>query len=161
MDVTLKAILIGMAVFIALLVMWLIAKKKKPESSSSTTGIIAGFTGNTDTQPVQVIDAAGERGNVEAEVRMLLDYGNKGAAIRVLREKLGLDLKDAAELADRMEHGAPIPAQASAPSSANDPDRDLRELVENGHLIEAIKLARERKGLDLKAAKAYVERLSA
>lgn len=160
----------------ALIVLWWAARKKKPvpstddiadsvasPHSSRNASPVESFTGNTEVQPVQVIDDfTGERsniaqGNLEAEVRMLIDYGNKREAIRVLREKLGLDLKDAADLADRLEQGATLPAANSDP--AHDADHDVRDLVANGHLIEAIKLVRERKGLDLKAAKAYIERL--
>ena len=100
-------------------------------------------------------------GNFEFEVRMLIDYGNKNAAVRVVREKMGLDLKDATELVEAMERGAPIPLQPAAASSAqaNPLDNEARELVADGKLIEAIKLVREQKGLDLKAAKQYVEQL--
>jgi len=94
-------------------------------------------------------------------VRILIDYGNKTEAVRIVREKLGLDLKDAKELVDKMEQGAPIPAvnDAAAATPADDGDNEARQLVTSSILIEAIKLVREQKGLDLKAAKAYVERL--
>lgn len=38
-------------------------------------------------------------------------------------------------------------------------DREIRHLLQNGKKIEAIKLVREQRGLDLKAAKDYVEGL--
>lgn len=100
-------------------------------------------------------------GDIDLEVRMLIDYGNKIEAIRVVREKLGLDLKDAKDLVDAMERGSPIPLAAGNPAAhqRDGTDQELRQLVNAGQLIEAIKLAREQKGLDLKAAKAYVERL--
>lgn len=162
----LKPLAIGVAVFAVLLVLWLFGRKKRGDDS--TTAPASTFTGNA-AEPMQPIDAfAGEKSNIppgafEAEVRMLIDYGNKIAAIRVVREKMGLDLKDAKDLVDRMEQGAPISAATDGPphasAAADDTDRHARTLIDKGHLLEAIKLVREQKGLDLKEAKAYVDRL--
>lgn len=159
------AIAIAVAVFIAVLLLW----RARRRSNHSATEGQQPFTGNVQsgTSATNVADAfAGNKsnippGNFEAEVRMLIDYGNKIAAIKVVREKLGLDLADAKDLVERMESGAPMPIDSNvAPvKTGGDPDFEARQLVQNGHLIEAIKLVRERKGLDLKAAKAYVERL--
>ena len=38
----------------------------------------------------------------QAEVRMLVDFGNKAAAIRVVQKKLGLDLKEAEAYVERL-----------------------------------------------------------
>ena len=117
----------------------------------------AAFTGNVSEPSF----AATSPAHIDAEVRMLIGYGNKMEAIRVVREKLGLDLKDAKDLVDAMEHGAPIPMEHAAPSpdAADKVDSEARELVSTGKLIEAIKLVREQKDLGLKEAKAYVEQL--
>jgi hypothetical protein len=110
---------------------------------------------NANFEPVQ--------SDVETEVRMLVDYGNSTGAIRVLQEKMGFDPSDAKDIVSAMEHGAPIPVSADGASSAEnhetDHDTEARALVAAGRLISAINLVRERKGLDLKQAKAYVERL--
>ncbi len=46
-----------------------------------------------------------------------------------------------------------------APSESTDLDAEVRQLVSQGNIIEAIKLVRERTGLGLKEAKDYVERM--
>jgi ribosomal protein L7/L12 len=117
----------------------------------------AAFSGNVSEPSF----AAATPADIDAEVRMLIGYGNKMEAIRVVREKLGLDLKDAKDLVDAMEHGAPIPMEDAAPSpeAMDNVDSEVRELVSAGKLIDAIKLVREQKGLGLKEAKAYVEQL--
>ena len=99
--------------------------------------------------------------DVEAEVRMLVDFGNNAEAIRVIQEKLGFDLQDAKDLVKQMAHGTPVPMpQSDGPSAAeNDSDAELRQLVSDGKLITAINLVREQKGLGLKEAKAYIDRL--
>ena len=99
--------------------------------------------------------------DIEAEVRMLVDFGNTAEAIRVVQNKMGLDPNDAKELVGAMEHGVAISTlpNADAPASKNDNDADLRQLASEGKLITAIQLVRERNGLDVKQAKAYVERL--
>lgn len=155
------AIGIAAALLVALLLWWHLKKKPTPAAKP--------FSGNIDnnngeaqplaraSNPFASEKSPGASGNFEAEVRMLIDYGNKIEAIRIVREKLGLDLKDAKDLVDRMEQGEPIPAADHA--HANDADHEVRQLVGAGRLIEAIKRVREQKGLDLNAAKAYVERL--
>jgi len=138
-------------------------------TAADTTRAPQPFTGNVapaqPAAPAADTFAGGHSniptGNFEAEVRMLIDYGNKAEAMRIVREKLGLDLKDAKDLVERMENGEPLQIESAiAPiDQEKDPDFDVRQLAQSGRLIEAIKLVRERKGLDLKAAKAYVERL--
>ena len=152
---------IGAAIVIGVL-LWLSGKKRGAAEKP--------FTGNVENSPPAVGPFAENSnnetpGNFEAEVRMLIDYGNKIEAVRIVREKLGIDLNDAKDVVDKMEQGAPIPIAVPIADSTtstirlNDEDSEIRQLVTSGRLIEAIKLARERKGLDLKQAKAYVERL--
>src|SRR5688572_26486019 len=147
---------IGAAIVIAVL-LWPSSKKKVVAEKP--------FNGNVENSPPAIDTFADNSsndtpGNFEAEVRMLIDYGNKTEAIRIVREKLGLDLKDAKELVNKMEQGAPIPAvnEAAAAAPVDDGDNEARQLVTSGRLIEAIKLVREQKGLDLKQAKAYIEK---
>lgn len=164
MNETYVLVGIGAAIVIGVL-LWLSSKKK--------VAVKKPFTGNVENGP-PVVDAFADSqtndapGSFEAEVRMLIDYGNKIEAVRIVREKLGLDLNDAKDLIDKMEQGAPIPIAVPIADSTtsnmstmrlNDEDSEIRQLVNSGRLIEAIKLAREKKGLDLKQAKAYVERL--
>ncbi len=109
--------------------------------------------GSIDFEPVQP--------DLEAEVRMLVDFGNNAEAVRVLQEKIGFDLQDAKDVAEQMAHGTPVPMPQSdaTPETEDNSDAEARLLISDGKLISAIKLVREKKGLGLKEAKAYVERL--
>lgn len=151
---------IGVALVLALVV-WFVTRKQRTSQEPFTGSAPPANESIKPIGPTVIEQAAPAPDSVDVEVRMLIDYGNKIAAIRVVREKLGLDLKEAKELVDAMESGRPIPlaGNSAAPQAQNSADHELRQLVSAGRLIEAIKLAREQKGLDLKAAKAYVERL--
>jgi ribosomal protein L7/L12 len=158
MNIEWQVIVFGIAVGGVAIWLWHISRREKPPA--------APFTGNVDDTPHTIDEFVVDKSNIpsgslETEVRMLIDYGNKPEAIRVLRARMGLDLKDAKDLAERIEQGARIPLEAleGAIAAGGDDDQEVRDMVHNGQLIEAIKLVREQKGLDLKAARAYVERL--
>ena len=156
MDKSLLVLLITSG--IAFVLMWIHARRNAA-AENPFAGHAEGSAPEIDAFADTSINTA--PGNFEFEVRILIDYGNKAAAVRVVREKIGLDLKDATELVDAMEQGAPIPIHAASPAAGQGSsiDNEARELVSSGKLIEAIKLVREQKGLDLKQAKAYVEQL--
>ena len=99
--------------------------------------------------------------DIEAEVRMLVDFGNNAEAIRVLQQKVGFDLQDAKDVVRQMTPGTPVPVLQSDATAATEDDTDdeARALASDGKLISAINLVREKNGLGLKEAKAYVERL--
>jgi ribosomal protein L7/L12 len=99
--------------------------------------------------------------DIEAEVRMLVDFGNDAEAIRVLQQKIGFDLQDAKDVVRLMAPGTPVPMpqDGATPTTEDGTDAEARALASDGKLISAIKLVREKKGLGLKEAKAYVERL--
>ena len=99
--------------------------------------------------------------DIEAEVRMLVDFGNNAEAIRVLQQKIGFDLQDAKDVVRQMTPGTPVPVLQSDATAATEDDTDdeARALASDGKLISAINLVREKNGLGLKEAKAYVERL--
>lgn len=151
---------IGAALVLALII-WFATRKQRATQEPFTGNASVANESIVPIGPTVIDPAAPAPDSVDVEVRMLIDYGNKVAAIRVVREKLGLDLKEAKELVDAMESGRPIPIAEhnAAPQSQDSSDHELRQLVSAGRLIEAIRIVREQKGLDLKAAKAYVERL--
>lgn len=151
---------IGIALVLALIV-WLVTRKPRARQEPFAGNASVADESIKPIGPTVIDPAVRAPDSVEVEVRMLIDYGNKTAAIRVVREKLGLDLKDAKDLVDAMENGRPIPvaSNTAVPLAQDGTDHELRELVGAGRLIEAIKLVRQQKNLDLKAAKAYVERL--
>jgi len=148
---------VGVALLLVFL-LWL-STRDKPAPTAPVAANTATLA-EPDT-PTVIEPAKLAAGDIDIEVRMLIDYGNKAAAIRVVREKLGLDLKDAKELVDAMARGAPIPIRDSnaAPNPSDAADQEVRKLVSAGRLIDAMQLVREQKGLALSEAKAYVERL--
>jgi ribosomal protein L7/L12 len=85
---------------------------------------------------------------------------DKIEAIKLVRERTGMGLRDAKEYVEGLglDQPAPLPPSPAATGSA-DLDTEVRHLVTQGAIIEAIKLVRERTGLGLKEAKDYVDRL--
>ena len=150
-------LLAGLVAIIVIVV--LIRMANKNSSKESFTGNVD-HDGHTEAAPVHTSSNIAP-GNAEEAVRALLASGNKIDAIKRVREQTGLGLKEAKELVDAMERGAPITIHAHTSSSAfhGDLDDEARKLAAAGHKLEAIKLVREQKNLGLKEAKDYVERL--
>ncbi len=123
-----------------------------------------------------------------AEARNELMLGRTTEAVRIVREKLGIGLKDAAELVDaailadpslqsasrpptlsaikdkigRFFGRAPTPPAPApaqtAPAPSKQPSAAARQAIERGEVIEAIKIVREETGLGLAEAKQMVDR---
>ncbi len=156
MDYTFWLFIIAALIVFANLMAWLIRKNSAPKT----------FTGNVDNADQPVSSELNNSfniapGNAEEAVRALLNSGNKIEAIKRVREQTGLGLKEAKDLVDAMEQGAPVTIHAHTSSSAfhGDLDSEARKLMAAGRKLEAIKLVREQKSLGLKEAKDYVERL--
>ncbi|WP_329086466.1 MULTISPECIES: protein kinase domain-containing protein [unclassified Streptosporangium] len=108
---------------------------------------------------------------VEARVRELIGRGKNVEAIKLVRQRTDLGLKDAKELVDAIAAGYAVPAAGPGmpglPGSPGGPgqvvDAETRagaeELIAKGKLIKAITLVRQRTGLGLKEAKDYCEAL--
>ena len=94
------------------------------------------------------------------EIAALASQGNKIEAIKLLREASGLGLKEAKDFIDRnptaQELGLVV-RMAAKPSPTGIGSAEVRQLVAEGKIIEAIKLLREQTGLGLKDAKDVVE----
>jgi ribosomal protein L7/L12 len=92
--------------------------------------------------------------SAEEKIQAFVDAGQKIQAIKLYREVHGVDLLNAKRAVDAMQAGAqvPSPAQASPPG-----DDEIRAALEAGHKIQAIKLYRERYGVNLKEAKEAVD----
>jgi ribosomal protein L7/L12 len=107
--------------------------------------------------------AAPTHADLKNEVRALVAGGQIIQAVKLVRERTSLGLKEAKDMVDHVEDGA----RSSAPAISSmtfgnthiNVDDEARRLVAAGSKIEAIKLVRERTGLGLKEAKDYVERL--
>jgi len=110
--------------------------------------------------------AAPTHADLKNEVRALVAGGQIIQAIKLVRERTSLGLKEAKDMVDHVDDGALSPSSSSPAISSMEfgnahinVDDEARRLVAAGSKIEAIKLVRERNGLGLKEAKEYVERL--
>ena len=98
-----------------------------------------------------------------AEARALMKLGRKIEAIKIVREKTGLGLKEAKDMVETpgFENGptSPHAPPAAAPANPMDDPRmgEVRALVTAGQLINAIKRYRELTGAGLLEAKNAVE----
>jgi ribosomal protein L7/L12 len=94
------------------------------------------------------------------EVVLQLAAQNKIEAIRLVRERTGMGLKEAKDYVEALSSDRPVSLPPSpATTEFSDLDSEVRQLVSQGNLIEAIRLVRERTGMGLKEAKDYVDRL--
>lgn len=100
-------------------------------------------------------------------VRKLVASGRTIDAIKLYREITGLGLKEAKEAIDRyadggsLEPAEDIVARKAALDRAAPVDGEIKGLLESGRKLEAIKLLRERSGLDLATAKDIVDSMAA
>ena len=92
-----------------------------------------------------------------ASPEQLLRAGRKIEAIKRYRELTGVGLKDAKEAVEAMESGrsTTLPPKSSLLRQVN--DSEIEQQIRSGHLIDAIKLYREKTGVGLKEAKDAVE----
>lgn len=100
---------------------------------------------------------------LEAELLALVKGGRLIDAIRRLRERRGLGLKEAKDVVDALEAGRRGVTPPAGPPTPPPPagEAELVALLKEGRVIEAIKLRRERTGEGLKEAKDAVDRLAA
>ena len=95
--------------------------------------------------------------DLQAELNALLAEGQKIKAIQRYREATGADLAAAKEAVETLERGA---SPADKPLDAG-PAAEIVALLEAGRKLEAVKLYRERTGVDLKQARDAVEAIAA
>lgn len=108
---------------------------------------------------------------LEEEVRELLGRNNKIEAIKIVREKTALGLKEAKDAVDafhaRPELGLQIPVEKLMTTPTTNAESGLSQAVlhsieteiRNGRLINAIKIYRETTGMGLKESKDAVEEM--
>ena len=88
-----------------------------------------------------------------------LDAGDKIQAIKLVREATGLGLKEAKEAVERFEAGeAPLPPRRARATDRGGFPLAAVSALQNGKLIDAIRIVREARGIGLKDAKEEVER---
>jgi ribosomal protein L7/L12 len=90
----------------------------------------------------------------EASPEQLLRAGRKLEAIKRYRELTGVGLKEAKDAVEAMMEGgrsSSLPPKSSLLRQVN--DSEIEAQIRSGHLIDAIKLYREKTGVGLKEAK--------
>ncbi len=106
---------------------------------------------------------AGGKETPAAEVNDLLDQGSKIEAITSAREKTALPLATAKDMVETIEKSAKPatvePAILEMIRVASELAPAVQQLVKEGKKVEAIKLIRDRTGMDLKEAKDIVDKL--
>lgn len=87
-----------------------------------------------------------------------LARGEPIEAIRIVRDRTGLDLKESKALVDRHLDGASVDRDRDAPDARDAMvPRAALDALANGNKLEAIRLTREATGLGLAEAKRLVE----
>jgi ribosomal protein L7/L12 len=94
---------------------------------------------------------------IDPEIDASLRGGRKIEAIKRYRELTGVGLKEAKDAVEALESGrsATLPPKSSILRQVN--DSEIEQQIRSGHLIDAIKLYREKTGVGLKEAKDAVE----
>ena len=93
----------------------------------------------------------------EDEIRELLASGNTIAAIKLYREKAGVNLAEAKAAVEAMYAGQSLPERVQPEDS--DLTQQIVTLLGRGEKIEAVKLYRDRFRVDLRGAKEAVEQI--
>lgn len=96
--------------------------------------------------------------DLEQQVRTLLEQGHKLEAVKQYKEQTGTSLKEAKEAVEAIECGDTL-AQPTTPH--DDMEGELLALLAAGRKIEAVKLYKQRTGVQLIDAKQAVETLAA
>ena len=91
----------------------------------------------------------------DASPEQLLGAGRKIEAIKRYRELTGVGLKEAKDAVEAMDRATTLPPKSSVLRQVN--DSEIEQQIRSGHLIDAIKLYREKTGVGLKEAKDAVE----
>jgi ribosomal protein L7/L12 len=97
-----------------------------------------------------------------AEISSIVAGGNKIEAIKRVRERTGMGLKEAKDYVEALPAGGPLPvlpSRSSTPPADATSMADVHALAQQGRKIEAIKRYRQLTGVGLKEAKDYVDRL--
>ncbi|GJM08281.1 MAG: hypothetical protein DHS20C11_05570 [Lysobacteraceae bacterium] len=97
---------------------------------------------------------------IPPEAAEQLAQGRKIAAIKTVREKLGLGLKQAKDLVEAYERGHPVAESVQASSQQEQvemPGAAIKAL-RKGRMVDAVKHVRKRSTLGLKDAKDRVDR---
>jgi ribosomal protein L7/L12 len=91
---------------------------------------------------------------MEDQVRELVRAGRKIEAVKLVRERTGLGLREALQAVEAVEAGGRLPdVKRPRPVDVGDARAQIMSLKAQGQAISAIKLIRQVTGLGLKEAK--------
>jgi ribosomal protein L7/L12 len=96
--------------------------------------------------------------DLEQQIRELLSQGQRLEAVKQYRDRAGVGLQEAREAVQAVADRAGLSAADAVDA---DMEAELRELLNQGRKLEAVKLYRQRTGADLLEAKRAVEALAA
>lgn len=122
-------------------------------------GVIVVLSGKRNVEVVSLRPPAPGQPTLGADAspEQLLRAGRKIEAIKRYRELTGVGLKEAKDAVEALESGrsASLPPKSSVLRQVH--DSEIEAQIRSGHLIDAIKLYREKTGVGLKEAKDAVE----
>lgn len=114
----------------------------------------------SDPAPISVSRPAALDAAARAAIAALAQDGNTLEAIKLVRERTGMGLKEAQDYVEAFASGTSRPAARSAPApTSRSTLAEVHALAAAGNKIAAIKLYRELTGVGLKEAKDYVDAL--
>lgn len=93
----------------------------------------------------------------DASPEQLLRAGRKIEAIKRYRELTGVGLREAKEAVEALEAGRSVSLPPKSSLLRQVHDSEIEQQIRSGHLLDAIKLYREKTGVGLKEAKDAVE----
>jgi ribosomal protein L7/L12 len=121
-----------------------------------------GLPGAVSTPGTQEVPVSAEASLAitDQRVRHLAATGQKMEAIKEVRAATGWDLKRSKQYVEALPMAPPL-TQIRAQSDQIDPElqRHLMSLLQQGKHLEALKVARQHTGLDLKRIKALIDSL--
>ena len=95
--------------------------------------------------------------DLEQQVRLLLGQGQKLEAVKRYKDQTGASLREAKEAVEAIEAGE---SPTSPPEPDGNMEADLLPLLEAGKKLEAVKIYKQRTGVQLIEAKQAVEALA-
>jgi ribosomal protein L7/L12 len=96
--------------------------------------------------------------DLERQIGFLLEQGQKLEAVKLYKDQTGASLKEAKDAVEVIEHG-PSPTSPSEPEGQM--EAELLRLLRAGKKVEAAKIYKQQRGVQLIEAKQAVEALAA
>ena len=152
-------LILGGLIVIAVVVIALVLRQR----SEGVTTVSTPSTPTPSPTSTNTASTSAPGADLEVAVRSLLSRKQKIEAVKLVRVRTGLGLRESKDYVDAIERGlSPIapPIQAPPPQlTSENLDQQIRDLLARNQKIVAVKLVRQHTGLGLKEALDYVERV--